>query len=300
MNNLSEIKIMLNFPSPFMIFKDQKDLKEKFTNKEADGSIDAEDLLNFSFILPSPRTWYEEGIAYRILKNLTSPIHSIYFRMDKAKEKNGNMYSRKVEVVSYSESGKVKEYECDEKDDISDGKEAEIIKALFGQCLDFFDNPEKTKKFKDSSKDYHGHDALVFPIYEVYIDNEGYGGIWGFCSIFYKKTEELGNILETVEKEMSTCLNLTAVANLLFESGLQIIDKELDNHIQNPDSSGGRINILNQFISMLINVQDWENIWIVREIKKTKSVDSKRPYGKWGEDKRKRKIFDVFLLEKAL
>ena len=268
--NLNHIKGYMT-PS-FIIPGEWTDLKNKFS--EQGNSIDTEDWFNFFFGLSSPRTWYEEGIAYRILEDSNRyHIHSMHFDMSKGEKENGE-FKREVKTLW---DGNSKVLLFDEKTEWNEKKEFESVKILFNQLSYFFSHPEEEENFQEDIS-YTKYCSSVFPIYEIYIGGKGYGGIWGFCNILHNKTDN-ALLLEKV-KDISP--HLMFVASSLFESGIQNIAKALDKHVKKP--SGGRIKILREFLSMIIYIQAWEKIWITEKSVDTLRKESEKNHPLEGKD----------------
>ena len=249
-------------------------LKDDITDTEAwlqwysklkDDITDTEAWLQWYFNWPSPPTWAEEGIAYRILQEKIGCDWAVFFLSQGDVEDKRSIVSfwnknKKTVLVNR----KVKEYyrlgsDCNEKElKLEDYKDicyedADELAQIQADCLKIFTGDDKDD---DAIQTYWKKPCLVFPIREIYLGYKGYGGIWGFLTIFLESgsgdidAKKVASILTSISP------NMTAAAYDYFNSGLWNVEEET---WDNSDD------IIEHFLKTIPYIQDWKNIWITKD-----------------------------------
>ena len=307
-------------------------LEDNFTEKWRPDRMEVEDWFKFYYNLFSPCSWMEEGIVYNKLKDMTKDMTKdnrqlpVFFDMKAGKKKaniefNGKKIKNYLRKVSCWGSGQKEEIEIGEgyeKNEI--GKFTDIamkLKDISSLLLRNFSNADM------GLTGYSSSPCLIFPIYAVYIDNQGYGGIWGFYYLRYTEDEQLDDTVTTVVSRVSRLIldgltslitNVgrimvtltTTVSNgtentdeknvvelitpalveasyKLFESALWRIESDLDEWLA---EFGNYTRVDKLFLQSIINIQDWKNIWITKK-PYSENITEEDIISHWGREKDK-------------
>lgn len=241
--------------------------------KNNPGAIKIEDWFDFYYNLPSPSNWMEEGMVWRYMTEMEkgkSPIGFILeagekladfvesFEKSKGSEKSVKNYKRDVYPVFVRngevEKGELKTYEEKVSTGSFDGFAIDI-KELTSALLRLFSSDSS-----DSGKDltyYSAQPCLVFPIYEVYINNIGYGGIWGFY-YFLPGRDIDKKLLKVIWSYVFP--RLVEASHQLFSSIRWRTDVHLSQAL-----AGGDTEISQLFLANVASAHSWENIWITKK-----------------------------------
>ena len=212
---------------------------------------DTEAWLQCYFGFPSPPTWAEEGIAYRILCG-EEGCHWTVFFLNKGKKSlfglGKRLVDREVEGYSY---GEVNSCNLGKEYNYKDSDSSYTLPDIQEKCLKIFEDQESDQGIEG----YWQTRCLVFPIREIYLSNKGYGGVWGFLTIYFHSPTDITDDKVT---DILTSLspNLTAASYDYFNSGLWNVEEEkwdLDD------------TIIEHFLKTIPYIQDWENIWITKD-----------------------------------
>lgn len=259
-----------------------------------------------SFIdFPIPATWYEAGIVYQIFQNLKgedlkhmkgdiircfympkhdedidkreiSIVHSKREEKEKFHIKEPPGLPRKIEYEKTDGSKNIKDFTFDIK------KKLYVpLFHLFNERDDMF--TERTSGGSQDSKTEEKKECLlnncfVVPVYEIYVDGIGSGGIQGLYVMYQEEDIDIENkvaleiakyllkVVEPIASEMSEIIFLSDVL-------------EAENRTKDISP---RKNYLEYFLEMIVYTQNWQNIWIIS--KSIKGEDGKLHSSKLDDD----------------
>ena len=259
----------------------------------------AEKLMHFLFRLVSPPTIYEVGIVYKIMQNQEKSTPSRFFYMQPTENgkqdkkyrsiRKGNLDASKEMMMKHKDKmDKMDMMQLNWSESEPCEKEyglhhlKEIREKLYGPLLDSL-LLENSSTGSSETKNAFGslsrleHACLIFPIFDIYIGNKGYGGIQGFYSVYKKDEGEWneGDKKNKIVEEFSPYL--TILSDAIFTSNL-LRTTEIELYLSN---------IINIFLKMISCVQDWENIWLTKKCLKDilKDIKSKEDIvSHWGRN----------------
>lgn len=271
--------------------KNCKDLDEKLKKLSLTNETNEElsqELLHFFFRMPSPILWYEEGIAYRLLRDTeVGDLSEMFFIMDKANEQRErktktcylNEPNREAESGSHPEILDVPSGYNDKRKFFYQWKK---IKELFGIFLAIFGashdkvgalNITDTLKGEEAYSKRH---SFIVPIWQNYIFGRGYGGLWGFINIYVGdrsgKTlpcEYSDKIIEKLKTVVSKHISSYVIylSNEFFLSYISTVSRTLARDISNKAKNKSTLiqkpSPVDLFMMQLKYMQSWKNVWVV-------------------------------------
>ena len=238
--------------------------------------------------------WYESGIAHRTL----SYFKKAYKKKSLPKcwymeaiEKN---VERRVDIIQYIKDKKeyfidsdhslqsvqkIPQYHRNQQQEVFDGF-MNIRQHLYIPLFHLFNKDrgdiftEELRKIyegkevmKIGSKDCLINDAIVIPVFEIYINGTGYGRLQGLYVLYREGQKELLSRLSTnIAKKIKIETAKYALESIepivqeisekIFLSDIMIARKELENTLSTFESP------FRYFLEIIIYCQDWENIWV--------------------------------------
>ena len=149
----------------------------------------------------------------------------------------------------------------------------ECSKEFFTKAT--YDDKAYNNDNKSEIKDYLCNECITIPVYDTYIHGVGYGTVQSFY-VFYRKEsrknttemiKENGKNITEMIKEVNYIIedqwqDIVSISDYIFLSNLfQITEENIKRHIS--------YSFIDYFFQIINDVQDWESIWIMKEVSPT-------------------------------
>ena len=284
--------------------KDKNDLIKSF-NKDKTEKI-ANNCLQTFCGFPYRASWYEAGMAYNIIKKKIKKKEVKengfqFFYIKKREDRTEEMEVVLISEKSFDKSESIEaEYFYEGSDQIEEvfnknKKAYEYFRGIAGEIKNYIYIPlynlfHDKESYSDScKKDFNkilSNACITVPIFEVYINNIGYGRLHGWHTFYYKdksaKEQEdwiKENCKDKSAKEQEwikeNIINPEQIRAQLRQAAMSESERisQSDYHYVTKDIYEEKIDrlkgisdfskgFLDYFFQMIIYIQDWENVWI--------------------------------------